>query len=124
MRLAGPTADSGPWLAAADVVAVPSRWEAMALVVLEAMAVRRSVVASDVGAARECLRAGRGSPRARRRRRPSSAAALVARLHDPGRAAAEEGGRPPRRRGALRRRRTTAAVRSVYAELLEPGAGA
>jgi glycosyltransferase involved in cell wall biosynthesis len=42
---------SGPpqsWYAAADVVAVPSRWEGMALAPLEAMATARSVVAFDV----------------------------------------------------------------------------
>lgn len=39
------------WLAAADVVVVPSRWEGMALVPLEAMACARSVVATDVNGA-------------------------------------------------------------------------
>jgi glycosyltransferase involved in cell wall biosynthesis len=37
--------DPRPWFAAADVVAVPSRWEGMAFVPLEAMAAGRSVVA-------------------------------------------------------------------------------
>ncbi|SHK82052.1 glycosyltransferase family 4 protein [Streptomyces yunnanensis] len=49
-------ADSvAPWYQAADLVVVPSRWEGMALVPLEAMACGRAVVLSDVGGARECL---------------------------------------------------------------------
>ena len=46
--LVGERADVWWWLAAADVVVVPSRWEGMALVPLEAMACARSVVATDV----------------------------------------------------------------------------
>jgi glycosyltransferase involved in cell wall biosynthesis len=52
---AGARDDVPTWLAAADVVAVPSRWEGAALVVLEAMASARSVVATDVGGARQML---------------------------------------------------------------------
>ena len=48
VRLVGRRSDVRAWLAAADVVAVPSRWEGMALVPLEAMACARSVVATDV----------------------------------------------------------------------------
>jgi glycosyltransferase involved in cell wall biosynthesis len=40
--------DPRPWYAAANVVAVPSRWEGLALVPLEAMASARCVVASTV----------------------------------------------------------------------------
>ncbi|MEV6795120.1 glycosyltransferase [Streptomyces sp. NPDC051320] len=47
------------WLRAADVVVLPSRWEGMALVPLEAMACGRPVVLSDVGGARESLPPGR-----------------------------------------------------------------
>jgi glycosyltransferase involved in cell wall biosynthesis len=46
--LAGARTDIPLWMAAADVVAVPSRWEGMALVPLEAMACARSLVATDV----------------------------------------------------------------------------
>ena len=48
VRLVGRRSDVSTWLAASDVVAVPSRWEGMALVPLEAMACARSVVATDV----------------------------------------------------------------------------
>ena len=44
----GVQSDPALWLAAADVVVVPSRWEGMALAPLEAMATGRSVVGFDV----------------------------------------------------------------------------
>jgi glycosyltransferase involved in cell wall biosynthesis len=47
-RLAGWVPDVRPLLAAADVVAVPSRWEGFGLVAAEAMACGRPVVASRV----------------------------------------------------------------------------
>ena len=53
--MAGPRTDVPDWLAAADVVVLPSRWEGMSYVMLEAMASGRSVVATDVGGAREAL---------------------------------------------------------------------
>jgi glycosyltransferase involved in cell wall biosynthesis len=54
-RLVGEQEDVRPWLAAADVVVVPSRWEGLAYTVLEAMASGRTVVASDVAGMREAL---------------------------------------------------------------------
>lgn len=54
VTLAGAGAPA-PWLAAADVVVLPSRWEGMPLVLLEAMSSGRSVVATDVAGAREAL---------------------------------------------------------------------
>lgn len=48
--------ESLTWLAAADVVALPSRWEGMSLTVLEAQAVGTPVVASDVAGVRESVR--------------------------------------------------------------------
>lgn len=54
----GPTADPAWWYAAADLVALPSRWEGMALVPLEAMACGCPVVVGDVGGARESLPPG------------------------------------------------------------------
>lgn len=55
VELRGFSADLAPWYAAADVVVVPSRWEGMALVPLEAMASGRCVVATDVDGMREAL---------------------------------------------------------------------
>ncbi|WP_441251537.1 glycosyltransferase [Kitasatospora sp. McL0602] len=58
VRLAGDVADPRPWLAAADLVVLPSRWEGMALAPLEAMAMGRPVLLTDVPGARECLPPG------------------------------------------------------------------
>jgi glycosyltransferase involved in cell wall biosynthesis len=49
LRLTGQTTDVAPYLAAADVVAVPSRNEGMGRVIVEAMALGRPVVATAVG---------------------------------------------------------------------------
>jgi glycosyltransferase involved in cell wall biosynthesis len=49
------------WLAAADLVVVPSRWEGAPLVPLEAMARGRSVVAFDVAELSHLLAAGAGT---------------------------------------------------------------
>jgi glycosyltransferase involved in cell wall biosynthesis len=54
-RLIGALDDVRSWLSAADVVVVPSRWEGLAYVVLEAMAAGRPVVATDVAGMREAL---------------------------------------------------------------------
>jgi glycosyltransferase involved in cell wall biosynthesis len=48
VRFAGAVDDVRTWLAAADVVVLPSRWEGLSLTVLEAFATGRSVVASSV----------------------------------------------------------------------------
>ncbi|MCB9412588.1 MAG: glycosyltransferase family 4 protein [Actinobacteria bacterium] len=50
-----PRADALSWLAAADVAVVPSRWEGMALVPLEALALGTPVVGSDVTGLREAV---------------------------------------------------------------------
>ncbi|MDQ1465770.1 MAG: hypothetical protein QOH10_185 [Actinomycetota bacterium] len=55
VHLAGHRDDIQEWLAAADVVAVPSRWEGMPYVVLEAMATGRSVVATGADGLEEAL---------------------------------------------------------------------
>lgn len=49
VHLAGAAHDVTPWLLAADVLLVPSEWEARALVVQEAMAAGLPVVATDAG---------------------------------------------------------------------------
>jgi glycosyltransferase involved in cell wall biosynthesis len=55
VSLHGAVADPRDWLAAADVVLLPSRWEGMALVPLEAMACARSVVGFDVAGVAESV---------------------------------------------------------------------
>ena len=52
---AGARDDVDDFLAAADVVVLPSRWEASPLVALEAMAAGRAVVATEVGGVRAAL---------------------------------------------------------------------
>ena len=44
----GPTDDPRPYLAAADIAVLPSRWEGLSLSMLEAMASGRSLVVTDV----------------------------------------------------------------------------
>ncbi|MFD8482236.1 glycosyltransferase [Kitasatospora sp. NPDC059673] len=58
VRLVGDVADPRLWLAAADLVVLPSRWEGMALAPLEAMACGRPVLLTDVSGARECVPPG------------------------------------------------------------------
>jgi glycosyltransferase involved in cell wall biosynthesis len=60
VTLFGNTDDPRDWYAAANVVVVPSRWEGMALVPLEAAASARPVVMTDVAGAREAVPAGTG----------------------------------------------------------------
>ena len=48
------------WMAAADLVVLPSRWEGMALVPLESMAVGTPVITSDVNGMREAISADVG----------------------------------------------------------------
>jgi len=94
--LAGDQPDVTAWLHAADVVVAPSRWEGMALGVLEAMASARSVVATEVDGMREAL----GDEGAGALVAPEDAGALAAavalRLSDVGRA--DEEGATGRRR--------------------------
>lgn len=62
VRFAGSTREVAPWIAAADVVVLPSRWEAgLTLAAMEAMAMARSVVATDVAGMREGLLPGCGA---------------------------------------------------------------
>lgn len=118
VALVGPRDDVPDWLAAADVVALPSRWEGMALTLLEAMSRGRSVVATDVAGTREALANGGGAVV------PvgdvaALAAAVVERLLHP-ELAAEEG--RAGRTSAERHhdvRRTAAAIRDVYEDVLE-----
>ena len=77
---AGAIPDIRPWLRAADVVALPSRWEGMALAPLEAMACGRPVVVSDVSGARESLPPGHEAHALVPPDDPESLAAAVTRL--------------------------------------------
>lgn len=51
----GPAGDPRDWYAAADLLVLPSRWEGMALVPLEAMACACPVLLTEVAGARESL---------------------------------------------------------------------
>lgn len=84
------------WLAAADVVAQPSRYEGLALSVLEAMAAGRTVVATDVEGMAEAI--GQGGAIVPPGDVKALAAAITERLLDPERAEAE--GRAGRERAA------------------------
>lgn len=88
VRLVGARDDVPLWLAAADVLVAPSRWEGMSLTVLEAMAVGRSVVASDVPGMREVLGEEAGAI-VSVEDVDALADVLVQRLNDPGLARAE-----------------------------------
>ncbi|MEV4612116.1 glycosyltransferase [Kitasatospora sp. NPDC049258] len=84
VRLAGDVPDPRPWLAAADLVVLPSRWEGMALAPLEAMATGRPVLLSDVPGARECLPPGQAAAALVPPEDPAALAALLGRaLADP-----------------------------------------
>ncbi len=79
--LHGPTRAPEDWYAAADLIVVPSRWEGMALVPLEAMASERCVVGFDVaGLAESVGDAGAVIPRGDVR---GLAREVAARLGDP-----------------------------------------
>ena len=61
VTFAGNRTDVPRWLAAADVVVMPSRWEGMSLAMLEAMATARPLVATAVAGATEALAEGGGA---------------------------------------------------------------
>jgi glycosyltransferase involved in cell wall biosynthesis len=117
VRFAGRRSDVASWLAAADVVALPSRWEGMSIGMLEAMARGRSIVAADVPGAAEALE-GDGGAIVPREDAAALAAAIADRLGDPSRADAE--GRAARRRAeeAHDIRAMTEAVGELYDAVL------
>ncbi|MEU3601504.1 glycosyltransferase family 4 protein [Streptomyces sp. NPDC006798] len=119
VRFAGAIRDVRPWLRAADVVVLPSRWEGMALAPLEAMACGRPVVVTDVSGARESLPPGHDTHALVPPEDPRAlAAALGALLADPG--LRDRLGREARdhTRATGDVRRTAAAVSGLYQDLL------
>jgi glycosyltransferase involved in cell wall biosynthesis len=108
--------DVPDWLAAADVVAAPSRWEGMSIALLEALARARPVVAADTPGAAEAIgdEAGAVVPIEDASRLADE---LVVRLRAPRRAQIE--GRKGRERveRLFDLRRTTAAHAALYEEL-------
>ncbi|MBV9870275.1 MAG: glycosyltransferase [Frankiaceae bacterium] len=80
--------DPRDWYAAADVVVLPSRWEAAPLVAREAMACARSVVMSDIPVARETIPPDAGAI-VDAADSGQLATAVAARLTDPNQADAE-----------------------------------
>jgi glycosyltransferase involved in cell wall biosynthesis len=115
--LTGKRSDVPLWLAAADVVAVPSRFDGMSVALLEAMARGRAVVATDVGGAAEALGAD-GGELVTSEHPPALAEALADSLLHPERAA--EVGRAARARVERFHdlRKTTAAVADLSVELI------
>ncbi|MFE5815693.1 glycosyltransferase [Streptomyces sp. NPDC056479] len=119
VEFAGGTPDVADWYRAADVVVLPSRWEGMALVPLEAMACGRPVVVSDVAGAHESLPPGHRPSCLVPSEDPGALAqALIALLQDePLRAALGAQGRTHVLR-AHELRGATEAVTDLYRELL------
>jgi glycosyltransferase involved in cell wall biosynthesis len=117
VELIGARRDVRNWLVAADVVAAPSRWDGLSLVLLEALACGRSIVATNVPGAREALGAEAGAivpveaPAA-------LAAAVTARLLDPALAVREGAAARGRAERLFDLRATHERMAAVYAEVL------
>lgn len=60
VTFAGSMPDPRPWVTAADLVVLPSRWEGMSLAMLEALAAGRSVVTTDVAGSEVVTRSKAG----------------------------------------------------------------
>lgn len=116
VQFAGHRSDVPAWLAAADVVALPSRWEGMSFAMLEAMARGRSVVSTDVPGAREAL-GETGAIVPPEQPRPL-ADAIIERLLDPVKAAREGHTARLRAEKDYNFRATANAIAELYAKLL------
>ncbi|MFJ8163059.1 glycosyltransferase family 4 protein [Streptomyces sp. NPDC096136] len=119
VHLAGAAHDIRPWLRAADLVVLPSRWEGMALAPLEAMACGRPVLVSDVSGARESLPSGHGRLCLVPPEDPTALAKALGRLLAEPRLLTELGEQAQQHaRTEFDVRRTTDAVTGLYHELL------
>ncbi|WP_327414490.1 glycosyltransferase [Streptomyces sp. NBC_01233] len=119
VHFAGAAGDIRPWLRAADLVVLPSRWEGMALAPLEAMACGRPVLVSDVSGARESLPPGQGRLCLVPPEDPTALAKALGRLLPEPRLLAELGEQARQHaRTDFDVRRTTEAVTGLYHELL------
>ncbi|WP_371678138.1 glycosyltransferase [Streptomyces sp. NBC_01276] len=119
VHFAGAAADIRPWLRAADLVVLPSRWEGMALAPLEAMACGRPVLVSDVSGARESLPPGQGRLCLVPPEDPTALAKALGRLLTEPRLLTELGEQAQQHaRTEFDVRRTTDAVTGLYHELL------
>lgn len=117
VELVGERDDILDWLAAADVVVQPSRWEAMSLALLEAMARGRSVVVTDVAGMPEILAGVDGAIVPVEAPEPL-ADAIAERLLDPARVEGE-GDENRRLVEGFDLRRTTEEFAAVYRELID-----
>jgi glycosyltransferase involved in cell wall biosynthesis len=107
--------DVRPWLAAADVVVAPSRWDGMSVLLLEAMASARCIVATDAPGAGEAL--GPGAELVASGDAPALAATLATRLADPARRDAEGAAARARAEELYGIERMAAAHLALYREL-------
>jgi glycosyltransferase involved in cell wall biosynthesis len=123
VQMAGHRDDVPDWLAAADVVTLPSRWDVMAQTMLQAMARGRSVVATDVAGAREALSETAGAV-VQIEDEVALADAIAERLLDRALAASE--GAAGRRQAVEKHdfRRVTETIAGLYEDVLDRRASA
>jgi glycosyltransferase involved in cell wall biosynthesis len=117
ISLTGPTSDIAACLAAADVLAAPSRNEGMGRALVEAMALGLPVIGAEVGGIPAVIADGETGCLVP----PGDAAALAAALVELGRDAAlraKLGGAAAARAEAFSSRVAHAAMRALYDELL------